>query len=132
VALVAQALADPFRTRLERELRSVSYEPAPAEVGPVRQETDVLVLRDLGGFPVVAELAREFRLALRAVIWLAVDASGIHATITGVVLGLLTPTGRWVSDDRLQAILDRVVADPSEAHRRVESGLAFGRVLLVP
>ena len=52
-----------------------------------------------------------------AVSWLAVDASGIHATITGVVLGLLTPTGRWVSDDRLQAILDRVVADPSEDRR---------------
>jgi NhaA family Na+:H+ antiporter len=61
---------------------------------------------------------------LGAVIWLAVDASGIHATITGVVLGLLTPTGRWVSDDRLQAILDRVVADPSGDRR---SDLAEGR-----
>jgi NhaA family Na+:H+ antiporter len=59
-----------------------------------------------------------------AVIWLAVDASGIHATITGVVLGLLTPTGRWVSDDRLQAILDRVVPEPSEDHR---SDMAEGR-----
>ena len=59
-----------------------------------------------------------------AVIWLTVDASGIHATITGVVLGLLTPTGRWVSDDRRQAILDRVVAEPSEDHR---SDMAEGR-----
>ena len=40
------------------------------------------------------------------------DASGIHATITGVILGLLTPARRWVSDDRLYAILDRVVAHP--------------------
>jgi len=63
-------------------------------------------------------------LLVGAVIWLAVDASGIHATITGVVLGLLTPTGRWVSDDRLQAILDRVVPDPSEDHR---SDMAEGR-----
>jgi NhaA family Na+:H+ antiporter len=46
-------------------------------------------------------------------IWLAVDASGIHATIAGVILGLLTPAGRWVSDERLYAILDRVVAYPS-------------------
>jgi NhaA family Na+:H+ antiporter len=45
-------------------------------------------------------------------IWLAVDASGLHATITGVVLGLLTPTRRWVGDERLQAILDRVVVSP--------------------
>jgi len=46
-------------------------------------------------------------------IWLAVDASGIHATITGVILGLLTPARRWVSDDRLYAILDRVIAHPT-------------------
>lgn len=47
-------------------------------------------------------------------IWAAVDASGIHATITGVMLGLLTPTRRWVSDLRLYAILGRVIAHPSE------------------
>jgi NhaA family Na+:H+ antiporter len=46
-------------------------------------------------------------------IWLAVDASGIHATITGVILGLLTPARRWVSDERLYAILHRVVAHPA-------------------
>ncbi len=46
-------------------------------------------------------------------IWLAVDASGLHATITGVVLGLLTPARRWVSDTRLYAILDAVVAHPA-------------------
>jgi len=46
-------------------------------------------------------------------VWLAVDASGIHATITGVVLGLMTPARRWVSDERLYAILDRVVAHPA-------------------
>jgi Na+/H+ antiporter NhaA len=33
--------------------------------------------------------------------WLDVarfDSSGIHATITGVVLGLLTPARRWVNE----------------------------------
>lgn len=49
-----------------------------------------------------------------ALIWLAVDASGIHATVTGVILGLITPARRWVSDDRLYAILSRVVAHPSD------------------
>jgi NhaA family Na+:H+ antiporter len=48
--------------------------------------------------------------------WLAVDASGINATVTGVILGLLTPTRRWVSDERLRAILDRVVAYPAGDH----------------
>ncbi|BAN46467.1 Na(+)/H(+) antiporter NhaA [Metapseudomonas resinovorans NBRC 106553] len=47
-------------------------------------------------------------------IWVAVDASGIHATITGVLLGLMTPARRWVSDRRLYAILSQVVAHPSD------------------
>lgn len=47
------------------------------------------------------------------IIWLAVDASGIHATITGVVLGLMTPARRWVSDERLYSILDQVIAHPA-------------------
>lgn len=46
-------------------------------------------------------------------IWLAVDASGIHATITGVILGLMTPARRLVSDERLYAILARVIAHPA-------------------
>ena len=46
-------------------------------------------------------------------IWFAVDASGIHPTVTGVILGLLTPARRWVSDKRLYAILGQVVAHPA-------------------
>jgi NhaA family Na+:H+ antiporter len=46
-------------------------------------------------------------------IWLAMDASGIHVTVTGVILGLMTPARRWVSDDRLYAILGQVIAHPS-------------------
>lgn len=48
-------------------------------------------------------------------IWLAVDASGIHATITGVILGLMTPARRWVSDERLYTILGQVVAHPASS-----------------
>jgi NhaA family Na+:H+ antiporter len=47
---------------------------------------------------------------LGILIWGAVDASGIHATVTGVVLGVMAPTGRWVSSGRLSAILDQVTA----------------------
>lgn len=50
---------------------------------------------------------------LGSFIWVAVDASGVHATATGVVLGLMTPARRWVTDDRLYAILDQVVAHPT-------------------
>lgn len=53
--------------------------------------------------------------AVGTAIWAAIDASGIHATVTGVILGLLTPARRWVSDDRLYALLDQVVAHPASA-----------------
>jgi NhaA family Na+:H+ antiporter len=54
-------------------------------------------------------------LAVGGFIWLAIDASGVHATIAGVILGLLTPARRWVSDKRLYAILDQVIAHPDAA-----------------
>lgn len=49
-------------------------------------------------------------------VWVALDASGIHATLTGVILGMMTPARSWVSDDRLHAILGRVVAYPPGKH----------------
>lgn len=49
-------------------------------------------------------------------VWLAVDASGIHPTVTGVALGLMAPTNKWVTDDRLHTIMDCVVAYPPGDH----------------
>ncbi|HIF9466438.1 TPA: Na+/H+ antiporter NhaA, partial [Photobacterium damselae] len=43
-------------------------------------------------------------------IWIAIDMSGIHPTITGVILGLLTPTNKWVSKEHLSIIMDTVVS----------------------
>ena len=54
--------------------------------------------------------------AIGASTWLAFDASGIHPTLTGVILGLMTPARSWISDNRLHAILDRVVAYPPGDH----------------
>ncbi|WP_210330740.1 Na+/H+ antiporter NhaA [Aliikangiella sp. G2MR2-5] len=51
-----------------------------------------------------------------AIIWLAVDFSGIHPTVTGVVLGLMTPTKKWITDERLHTIMDCVVAYPPGDH----------------
>jgi NhaA family Na+:H+ antiporter len=53
---------------------------------------------------------------LGGIIWLCFDASGIHATIAGVILGLMTPTRVWVSDLRLRAVLERVLAYPAGEH----------------
>jgi Na+:H+ antiporter, NhaA family len=49
-------------------------------------------------------------------VWLCFDASGIHPTIAGVTLGLMTPTGGWVSDARLRAILGRVLSYKKGEH----------------
>ncbi|MBL8174679.1 MAG: Na+/H+ antiporter NhaA [Bryobacterales bacterium] len=49
-------------------------------------------------------------------VWFALDASGIHPTLAGVMLGLMTPARSWVSDNRLHAILNRVVAYPPGDH----------------
>lgn len=48
-------------------------------------------------------------------IWLAVDISGIHPTITGVILGLMAPARRWVNDQRLYSILGQVIAHPTSS-----------------
>jgi NhaA family Na+:H+ antiporter len=70
------------------------------------------------GFVVVAGIARlgirsiPVYFALGGITWLALDASGIHATLAGMILGLMTPAGSWVSDRRLHAIFNRVIAYP--------------------
>lgn len=79
-----------------------------------------LILAGLG-FTIIRAMAKlGFRgftlyILMGGLTWVAVDASGIHATITGVVLGLMTPARRWVSDERLYAILEQVIAHPASA-----------------
>jgi NhaA family Na+:H+ antiporter len=51
-----------------------------------------------------------------ALVWLALDASGMHPTLAGILLGLMTPARGWVSDNRLHAILNRVIAYPPGDH----------------
>ncbi len=74
------------------------------------------------GFGVVAGIARLgvrsilIYFAIGGFIWLAFDTSGIHPTLAGVILGLMTPARSWVSDTRLHAILDRVIAYPPGEH----------------
>jgi NhaA family Na+:H+ antiporter len=53
---------------------------------------------------------------LGGVIWLCFDASGVHPTITGVILGLMTPTRVWVSDARLRSSFERVLSYPEGDH----------------
>jgi len=47
-------------------------------------------------------------IALGAFVWLAVHESGIHATIAGVTLGLMTPARRYISGGIFSELLERV------------------------
>lgn len=49
-------------------------------------------------------------------LWLAIDQSGIHPTITGVILGLMAPTKTWINDKQLHKILENVVSYPPGEH----------------
>jgi NhaA family Na+:H+ antiporter len=55
------------------------------------------------------------------VVWLMVLKSGVHPTIAGVLLGLMTPASPWITSDRLSEILEtgaqRLQASPSETAR---------------
>ena len=53
---------------------------------------------------------------LGGTVWLAFDGSGIHPTVAGVILGLMTPARGWVSDARLHALFGRVLAYPEGDH----------------
>jgi NhaA family Na+:H+ antiporter len=88
-----------------------------------------LVLAGIG----IALIAGIARLGIRSIpvyfvigggVWLAFDASSIHPTLTGVILGLMAPARSWISDNRLHALLDRVVAYPPGDHW---SGDTIGR-----
>ena len=48
-------------------------------------------------------------LAMALFIWFEFHASGIHATIAGVILGLLTPSTSWVSEGRLFRIVQNTM-----------------------
>jgi NhaA family Na+:H+ antiporter len=61
-------------------------------------------------------------LLVGAVIWVAVYKSGVHPTVAGVVLGLLTPSEVWVGRDALR----RSIAD---LHARLADGASDDVVL---
>jgi NhaA family Na+:H+ antiporter len=60
-------------------------------------------------------------------IWLAVYHSGIHPTVAGVVLGLMTPAAAWLGDAKLVAVLtDAAARAPGEGDERFDALRAAG------
>jgi NhaA family Na+:H+ antiporter len=87
--------------------------------GPPASGGLALAVAGLGAVFVAARLgvrSTPVYFLLGAFVWLGVDASGIHPTLAGVLLGLMTPARGWVSDDRLRSIFERVLAYPVGEH----------------
>lgn len=65
-----------------------------------------------------------------AVVWFAIFQSGVHPTIAGVVLGLMTPAHPWIGFERLREIMKRTLdqlqnGDQEVAHQRLLSRAEF-------
>lgn len=91
-----------------------------------------------GGFAVIALLDRlgvrriAVYVLVGAVIWLCTLKSGIHPTIAGVLLGLLTPASAWIRDAALLEVIDTSLPQlrgggdgPSPERREAAETLAF-------
>ncbi|MBA4063987.1 MAG: Na+/H+ antiporter NhaA [Isosphaera sp.] len=84
----------------------------------------VMLLLAAGGLALTAGLARAgvrsvpVYVVVGAGVWLATYKSGVHPTIAGVLLGLMTPAGEWVSRTALRlSVADlqaRLATDPGE------------------
>lgn len=74
----------------------------------------ILVGAAAAGFAAVALAARlgvrslPIYFAAGLALWVTVDAAGLHPTLVGVILGLMTPARSWVSERRLRAIFSHV------------------------
>lgn len=75
----------------------------------------VLILNRLGVRTVFGYLL------VGAIIWLCTLKSGIHPTISGVILGLITPASPLISIDRLREVLNRMVGEINKSSDRRES-----------
>jgi NhaA family Na+:H+ antiporter len=73
------------------------------------------IVDDIGAILIVA-IGYSSHISWHALALAALGIAVVRAiaapTVTGVILGLMTPARRWVSDDRLYAILKQVIAHP--------------------
>ena len=125
IAFVVGCLA-VLGTRVPQSLRIVLLSLAIADdigailviaIGYTSQLNFAMLCLGLLGLGAVRGLAR---LGVRSVpiycivgvlIWWTFHESGVHATIAGVILGLLTPAHSWISTGRLRALIQQFAGD---------------------
>lgn len=91
----------------------------------------VLLLAAMVGLRRLGVRDVKYYLACGVAVWLAVLESGVHATIAGVVLGLLTPSQPMFSRKRLAEGLERLASQIGEAvagGREEEAEMLLGRL----
>ncbi len=54
-------------------------------------------------------------------IWLAIYKSGVHATVAGVLLGLITPARAWIGDETLLKMLTSLRSSVEKSNTDVQS-----------
>ena len=75
-------------------------------------------------------------LVLGVMIWLEFHESGIHATIAGVILGLMTPSGEWISKGQAASLMNRaadvVTGEEPGAHQALSKAERAAREAVSP
>jgi NhaA family Na+:H+ antiporter len=51
-------------------------------------------------------------------IWFEFHESGIHATVSGVIIGLMTPIRSWVSPDRFNFVIQKTMKNLQEGNQK--------------
>lgn len=117
VLLLSIAIADDVGAILVIAIGYTSAIHLPALAGGVFGIALILVLRGLGVRSI------PLYVLVGAGIWFGFHESGVHATVAGVILGLLTPVRPWVSEGLLAQFVHRLGAvlhrdSPQDVHER--------------
>jgi NhaA family Na+:H+ antiporter len=101
IFLLTLAIADDIGAILVIAIGYTSGVHLGALVGALALAVFIVILIRIG------VRSRLVYLVLGLGVWFGFHESGVHATVAGVLLGLLTPAAPWVSDPLLGRLIDR-------------------------
>jgi len=101
ILLLSLAIADDIGAIL---VIAIGY---TENISPTALVLGMLGIGVIFGFMKVGVRNLAVYIILMILVWLAFHESGIHATIAGVIFGLITPSKAWVSESRLMAMYQK-------------------------